>query len=87
MLIPSPNGRIWYMYYEQYPGVSYGLSVSDKLDGPWYQVSGYTFHPGWDKYALPPKVRHGCMIPISRAQHDAITKAFGNKSAPRQNEG
>lgn len=77
MLIPSPNGKIWYLYYEQYPGVSYGLSVSDCLGGPWYQVSGYTFHPGWDKYALPPKVRHGCMLPISRVRYDAIVEAFG----------
>ena len=84
MLIPSPDGKAWYMYYEQYPGVSYGLSVSADLDGPWYQVSGYTFHPGWDKYALPPKVRHGCMITISRAQHDAITKAFGDGETSAQ---
>ncbi|MEN8254415.1 MAG: glycoside hydrolase family 43 protein [Verrucomicrobiota bacterium] len=82
MLIPSPDGKAWYLYYEQYPGVSYGLSVAAGLDGPWYQVSGYTFHPGWDKYALPPKVRHGCMIPISRVQHDAIAKAFGNAQEP-----
>lgn len=84
-LIPSPNGKAWYLYYEQYPGVSYGLSVSDSLDGPWYQVSGYTFHPGWDKYALPPKMRHGCMIPISQAQCDAITKAFGSNSTLQEN--
>lgn len=84
-LIPSPNGKIWYLYYEQYPGVSCGLSVSDGLDGPWYQVSGYTFHPGWDKYALPPKVRHGCMLPISRAQYDALIEAFVSKSAPQKN--
>ena len=25
MLVPSPNDKIWYLYYEQYPGVSYGL--------------------------------------------------------------
>ncbi|NJW54250.1 glycoside hydrolase family 43 protein, partial [Salinimicrobium oceani] len=47
-LIPSPNGKAWYMYYEQYPGVSYGLSISDNLNGPWYQASGYTFHSTWD---------------------------------------
>jgi len=83
-LIPSPDGKAWYMYYEQYPGVSYGLSVSKDLNGPWYQVSGYTFHKNWDKYSLPPKVRHGCMIPISRAQYDTITKAFGTskKASP-----
>jgi len=77
MLVPSPNDQIWYLYYEQYPGVSYGLSVADKLEGPWYQVSGYTFYSNWDKYSLPPKVRHGCMIVISRQQYDALVKAFG----------
>jgi hypothetical protein len=77
MLVPSPNDKVWYLYYEQYPGVSYGLSVAAKLEGPWYQVSGYTFYSNWDKYSLPPKVRHGCMIVISRQQHDALVKAFG----------
>jgi hypothetical protein len=79
MLIPSPDGTAWYMYYEQYPGVSYGLSVASSLEGPWYQVSGYTFHSDWDKYAMPPKVRHGCMLPITRKQYDAIVAAFPNK--------
>jgi len=37
MLIPAPNGEIWYLYYEQYPGVTYGRSVAEKLSGPWYQ--------------------------------------------------
>jgi len=75
-LIPSPDGKVWYLYYEQYPGVSFGLSVSDDLNGAWYQVSGYTFFADWDKYALPPKARHGCMITISRSQYDTIIKAF-----------
>ncbi|MDY0355751.1 MAG: hypothetical protein RBR19_07720 [Sedimentisphaerales bacterium] len=71
-LIPSPDGKVWYLYYEQYPGVSYGLSVAANLDGPWHQISGYTFFSDWDKYSLPPKVRHGCMIAISRAEYDAL---------------
>jgi hypothetical protein len=75
-LVPSPDGKAWYLYYEQYPGVSYGLSVAADLNGPWYQVSGYTM-TDWDKYTLPPKVRHGCMIPVSRAQYDTILAAFG----------
>lgn len=77
MLIPSPNGEVWYLYYEQYPGVSYGLSVADQLEGPWYQISGYTFFSTWDKYSMPPKVRHGCMIPISRDRYDALIDYFG----------
>ena len=77
MLIPSPNGEVWYLYYEQYPGVSYGLSVADQLDGPWYQISGYTFFADWDKYSFPSKVRHGCMITISREEYDQLVDAFG----------
>ena len=77
MLIPSPDNRIWYMYYEQYPGVSYGLSIADQLEGPWFQASGYTFHSDWDKYSLPESVRHGCMITISKAEYDALVNHFG----------
>jgi len=76
-LIPSPDGKAWYLYYEQYPGVSYGLSVSADLQGPWYQISGYTFFEDWDKYSLPPKVRHGSMLPITRAQYERLVEAFG----------
>lgn len=83
-LIPSPNGEVWYLYYEQYPGLSYGVSVADKLSGPWYQLSGYTFHRKWDKYSLPPKVRHGAMITISRKQYDALVQRFGIDKATKQ---
>jgi hypothetical protein len=76
-LIPSPDNKAWYMYYEQYPGVSYGLSIADNLNGPWYQASGYTFYSDWDKYSLPEHVRHGCMIPISTKEYDALVKKFG----------
>ncbi|MGH8179004.1 MAG: glycosyl hydrolase family 43 [Steroidobacter sp.] len=82
MLIPSPNGEVWYLYYEQYPGVSYGLSVADRLSGPWYQISGYTFHADWDKFSLPPKVRHGAMITISRKQYDSLVARFGINKDP-----
>ena len=77
MLIPSPDNKIWYMYYEQYPGVSYGLSIADNMNGPWYQASGYTFHSDWDKYSLPDSVRHGCMITISKAEYDKLVNHFG----------
>ncbi|MDI1305798.1 MAG: glycoside hydrolase family 43 protein [bacterium] len=77
MLIPSPDDKIWYMYYEQYPGVSYGLSISDNLNGPWFQASGYTFYSDWDKYSLPEKARHGCMISISTKEYDSLVQKFG----------
>jgi hypothetical protein len=76
-LIPSPDGKIWYLYYEQYPGVSYGLSIADNLNGPWYQASGYTFFSDWDKYTLPAKVRHGCMITLSKKEYDGLVQKFG----------
>lgn len=77
MLIPSPDDKIWYLYYEQYPGVSYGLSIADNMNGPWYQASGYTFHSDWDKYSFPPAVRHGCMITISKNEYDQLINHFG----------
>jgi hypothetical protein len=76
-LIPSPDGKVWYLYYEQYPGVSYGLSVAADLDGPWFQSSGNTHFADWDKYSLPPAVRHGCMLPISRKENNAMVEEFG----------
>jgi len=76
-LIPSPDNKAWYMYYEQYPGVSYGLSIADNLNGPWYQASGYTFFSDWDKYSFPQHVRHGCIITISGKEYDALVKKFG----------
>ncbi len=75
-LIPSPNGKAWYLYYEQYPGVAYGLSVAASLEGPWFQLAGYQ-QPSWDKYTLPPKVRHGSMLPITRKQYDLLVASFG----------
>ncbi|MFB3826458.1 MAG: glycosyl hydrolase family 43 [Bryobacteraceae bacterium] len=77
MLIPSPDGKAWYLYYEQYPGVSYGLSVAGSLKGPWFKVSGYTSVPAWNKYEMPPLLRHGCMIVISRERYDRLVAAFG----------
>ena len=77
MLIPSPDNKIWYMYYEQYPGVSYGLSIADNLNGPWYQASGYTFHADWDKYSMPASVRHGCMITISKEEYERLVNEYG----------
>jgi hypothetical protein len=79
-LIPSPNGKVWYLYYEQYPGVAYGLSVAASLQGPWFQVAGNQ-QPNWDKYRVPPKVRHGSMLPISRQQYEALLAAFGKAAS------
>ena len=79
-VIPSPNGKAWYLYYEQYPVVAYGLSVAASMQGRWFQVAG-SQQPSWDKYRLPPKVRHGSMLPITRKQYDALLAAFGKASS------
>ena len=75
-LIRAPSGRDWLLWYEQYAGTSYGLSMAPRLSGPWYQVSGNTGVPAWNRYRMPAGVRHGSMLAISRAQHDAIVAAF-----------
>lgn len=77
MLVPSLDNKIWYLYYEQYPGVSYGLSIADNMNGLWFQASGYTHFKNWDKYSFPDSVRHGCMITITRAEYDKLINHFG----------
>jgi hypothetical protein len=61
--------------------VAYGLSVSDSLEGPWFQASGATYYRDWDKYELPRQVRHGSMLAITKDEYDALVKAFGDESA------
>ncbi len=39
-LIRSPDGRDWYLYYEQYAGTSYGLSMAPRLPGPGIRYQG-----------------------------------------------
>ena len=78
-VIPSPDGRDWYLYYEQYAGTSYGLSMAPRLAGPWYQVSGNTGVPEWNKYEMTPEARHGSMQQITRAQYDKLVRAFPEK--------
>jgi hypothetical protein len=75
-LIPLLNGRIWYLYYEQYPRVAYGLSVTAALDGPWFQVAGNQ-RPDGDIFHVLPEVRRGTMLPITRKEYDALVTAFG----------
>lgn len=72
-VIPKPDNSGWYMYYEQYPGVQFGVSESPALGGPWFKVWGARIH-------MPEGVRHGCMVTLTRDQYDEITKAFQEKS-------
>ena len=75
-LIRAPVTRDWLLWYEQYAGTSYGLSMAPRLTGPWYQVSGNTGVEAWNRFEMTPGARHGSMIAISRQQYDAIVKAF-----------
>jgi hypothetical protein len=78
-IIPSPDGRDWYLYYEQYAGTSYGLSMAPRLAGPWYQVSGNSGVPEWNKYEMTPEARHGSMMQITRSQYDKLVRTFPEK--------
>ena len=80
-LIPSPDGMAWYLYYEQYPGVSYGLSVGGRMDGPWFQAAGAMHHADWDKYEVPARARHGSMMVITREEYAALMAAFPDAPA------
>lgn len=75
-LIPSPDGKAWYCYYEQYPGTAYDLSVATSLDGPWFQAFGNSTEKGWNKFETPAELRHGGMLVLTRKEYDALVKAF-----------
>ncbi len=78
-LIPSPDGKAWYLYYEQYPGVSYGLSVASSLDGPWFKSAATRSTKTGRNTPCPFKVRHGAMLPIRREEYEAPMRAFERK--------
>ena len=76
-VIRSPDGTDWFLYYEQYAGTSYGMTKGRTLQGPWYQVSGNSGIPAWNRYEMVPDARHGSMIAISAREYDALVAAFG----------
>jgi hypothetical protein len=79
-LVRAPVSDDWLLYYEQYAGTSYGLSRAQRLEGPWYQVSGNSGVPEWNRYEMPAGTRHGSMVEISRGQYDAIVAAFSGEA-------
>ena len=70
-LIKKLDGSGWYLYYEEYPGVSYGCSTASSLAGPWYNLY-------WKNYNIPEGVRHGGMISITGEEYQSIIDAYGN---------
>lgn len=72
-VIRRPDGRGWYLYYEQYPAIAYELSTAPSLEGPWHTVFA-------QKYSVPEGARHGCMIPLRPEEYEAIRERFGPES-------
>lgn len=68
-VIPKLDGSGWLLYYEQYPGVQYGLSAAPSINGPWYDI-------WYNNYSVPSTARHGCMIPITQKQYDALLEKY-----------
>ena len=61
----------WYMFLDSWP---YHVRVSTDLD------DGTQFRDNLlpdNQYALPPGPRHGTVIPITRAEYDALVQAYG----------
>ncbi|MBN2476183.1 MAG: pentapeptide repeat-containing protein [Pirellulales bacterium] len=67
-LIPRPDGKGWYLYCEQYPGVQYSLCTAPRVEGPWHDVYIKDYH-------VPAGSRHGCMIRVTQKQYDGIVAA------------
>jgi hypothetical protein len=73
-LIPRPDGKGWYLYCEQYPGVQYDLVTAPEISGPWHGV--YI-----KDTSVPAGARHGCMLPIPRELYEALKNALGGAPA------
>lgn len=70
MLIRRPDDKGWYLYYEQYPGVQYGMSTAESLEGPWW-------HYYVKRLGVPENARHGSMLEISKEQMDRLVSHYG----------
>lgn len=68
-LIARPDGKGWYLYCEQYPAVSWGLSTAPTLAGPWHNIY-------WQDYQTPKNARHGAMIQITKTEYDKLLAAY-----------
>ena len=73
MLIPRPDSAGWYLYFEQYPGLSYGLLTAPRLGGPWTEVPASAFR-------TPPGARHGCMIVVPREAWDGLSNGNAGRT-------
>lgn len=75
-VIPRPDGQGWYLYVEEYPAISYECFTARRPENHWLEVRGK------NKKQVPPKARHGCMIPVTLRQYEAIRAAYPNDPKP-----
>lgn len=68
-LVKKNDGSGYLLYFERYPGKGYEAATSQFLEGPWFDL--YT-----NSFSVPAPTRHGCIIPITQKQMDALTKKF-----------
>jgi len=68
--IVNPDGSGWLIYAERYSAVRYELVQAPTLQGPFTS-------PIASSYTMAPKLKHGGMINITKAEYDAIVKKFG----------
>jgi len=70
-LIPRPQDSGFYLYYEQYPGRQYEMSViTDIEQEQWYQE--YIQH-----IDIPEFARHGCMVILTTDQYQKLVNHYG----------
>ncbi|MFJ8023573.1 glycoside hydrolase family 43 protein [Streptomyces sp. NPDC096311] len=62
----------WYLFIDEFGGRGYVPFETEDLDsGRWRPCSDY---------ALPRTPRHGCVLPITKAEHDRLTGAYGTEA-------
>ncbi|VEH36893.1 glycoside hydrolase family 43 protein [Cellulomonas fimi] len=73
VVVPSPTGDRWYLLVDEFGGRGYVPFTSATLDAPvWAPVA---------EHHLPPGARHGSVLPLTAAEHDALRRTLGPPSA------
>lgn len=67
------NKDKWYLFLDSWP---YHVRYTTDLDSSTQYMNNVLSS---DKYALPPGPRHGTVIPISRAEYDALQEKYARK--------
>lgn len=69
LVFPSHTGERWYLFIDEYGGRGYvPFETADPASGDWRPVADY---------ALPGGPRHGTVLPVTSAEHDALLAAYG----------